>query len=328
MIKKATIWLVVLLVLSAGAGKAIQSGMSPDVSAQGAETPQKRITFAQAVVLGIVEGLTEYLPVSSTGHLILAGHAMDMTDLTGSQGLLGPQIRQSDSISAYQIVIQLGAILAVVGLYRRRVGQMFRGLVGRDRAGLRLSGMLLIAFIPSAVVGLAIHGWIKEHLFSPQAVSLALLAGGLAMILVPYFVRRKPPGQVVSKLEDVTWPQALTIGLFQCFALWPGTSRSMVTIIAAVIVGLDLVRSAEFSFLLALPTLGAATVFEGVKSWPDLTAAAGPEGLIVGLVVSWIVAVLAVKGFVRWLTNHGLMPFGIYRILLAGGILVFYLLRA
>ena len=287
---------------------------------------EQKITAVQAAVLGVVEGLTEYLPVSSTGHLILTGQAMGLTRFGGGSGLFGPKLIKVPAIDAFEIVIQLGAILAVAGLYRKRVAQMAMGLVGRSGDGLRLAGMLLVAFLPSAVVGLLLHKSIKEHLFGPVPVCIALAVGGAAMIAAEYFfwIRNRARPRTAS-LDAVAFRQALIVGLAQCLSLWPGTSRSMVTIVAALIVGMDMVTAAEFSFLLALPTLGMATLYEGAKSFHALLASAGTGGLIIGLVVSWIVAALAVKGFVRWLTRHGLIPFGVYRLLLAGALYAWFL---
>jgi undecaprenyl-diphosphatase len=295
--------------------------------AQGQSPPPAKITPFQAAVMGVVEGLTEYLPVSSTGHLILAGHAMGLTRFGDGSGPFGPRLVKVPAVDAFEVVIQAGAILAVVGLYRRRVGQMAMGLVGKSPTGLRLVAMLLVAFIPSAVVGLLLRHSIQEYLFGPFPVVIALAVGGAAMIVAEHFFgRRHRSSPRTSRLEDVAFRQAMIVGLAQCLALWPGMSRSMVTIVAALVVGMDIVTAAEFSFLLALPTLGAATLYEGLKSLGPLLSSAGVGGLVIGLGVSWIVAVLAVKGFVRWLTRHGLMPFGVYRLLLAGVFLAWFLL--
>ena len=284
-----------------------------------------KITLWQAAVLGVVEGLTEYLPVSSTGHLILTSHAMGLSEFTGERGPLGPKIAKSEAVSGFEIVIQLGAILAVLGLYRKRVGEMCLGLAGRNPRGRKLAVLLLVAFLPAAVAGLALHKPIKELLFGPVTVCWALVVGGAGMIAVELWHRRRP-GKRIDDLHEMTWRHALVIGVAQCLAMWPGTSRSMITILAALVVGLDMVRAAEFSFLLALPTLGAATVFEAVKGWSELTGAAGAGGLLIGLVVSGIVAAIAVKAFVKWLTGHGLWPFGVYRII-AGVVLYVYFMR-
>lgn len=279
----------------------------------------------EAVILGVVEGITEYLPVSSTGHLILTSHSMGLSEYseTGAGG--AKTFHKAPALDAYEIVIQLGAILAVLGLYRRRVQQMLRGVCGKDREGLHLALCLFIAFLPAAVVGLLFRSQIKAHLFKPVPVALALAAGGLLMLGAEYIYRRKTDAASrESNVARITYRGALLVGLFQCLALWPGTSRSMVTIVGGLAAGLGMVAAAEFSFLLALPTLGAATVYEGLGEWQQLTAGTGLTALVIGTVVSLVVAFLAVEWLVKWLTNHGLTPFGIYRILLAGIVLVYF----
>ena len=291
------------------------AGQAGDGAACG--LPGPRITTSQAAVLGVVEGLTEYLPVSSTGHLILTAHWMGL----GGRGPAGSAIHKDPALDAFEIVIQLGAVLAVLGLYRRRVGQVCMGLAGRSREGLRLFGVLAAAFMPAAIVGVTLEKPVKEYLFSPAPVSMALVAGGALMIVAERIARRRQAPRV-RNLEDMAWRHGLVIGLAQCIALWPGVSRSMITIVAGLLIGLDIIAAAEFSFLLALPTLGAATIFEGVGKWSVLMDSAGPAGLLVGLGVSGVVAALAVKGFVRWLTGHGLWPFGVYRIALGVAVLL------
>lgn len=267
----------------------------------------EQISYGQAAILGVVEGLTEYVPVSSTGHLILASRAMSLG-----------RPDQAGAVEAFEIVIQLGAVLAVLGLYRARVGQMLAGLAGRNPAGLRLVGVLLVAFLPAAIVGLALHAPIKQYLFSPAAVAGALAVGGVLMIAAELLLRARPrTDQPRTRIDSITFSQAAFIGLAQCLSLWPGTSRSMITILAALVIGMDRVTAAEFSFLLALPTLGAATLYEAFASRTVLLAAAGPGGLLIGLITSALVAAVAVRALVRWLTRHGLVPFGVYRILLA-----------
>ncbi len=284
------------------------------------------ITPLNAVILGIVEGLTEYLPVSSTGHLILASHLLGLDNPT-----IPADVQQG--IKAYEIVIQAGAILAVLGLYWRHVQRMFFGLFGRDAGGRALLLQLFVAFLPSAVCGLLFGKVIKSKLFGPGPVIFAMIAGGILMLLVERWRRRRPqlPGVAsVSNdlgrsasynfgsmtLESMTWRAAVLIGLAQCLALWPGTSRSMVSIVAALLLGFSPVAAAQFSFLLALPTLGAATLYDFLKHRHDLLLASGPANLALGFVVSFIVALLAVKWLVAYLNRHGLTIFGYYRIVL------------
>jgi len=301
----------------------------------------RKITVSEAVILGVVEGITEYLPISSTGHLILANHALGMTHFTGERGPLGSLMEKNEALDAFDIVIQLGAILAVMGLYRRRVGQMLAGLRGAAQAlaarrplagmeenarkGLKLLNLLLVAFLPAAVFGKLFHGAIEEHLFGPLPVVYALAAGGVLMIVVEYrFWLRDRDRPRMTDVDALMFRQALFIGLMQVIAMWPGTSRSMMTMIAGLIIGLDMMAAAEFSFLLALPTLGAATLYSGYRHWHALNESAGMLALAVGLVVSWVTAVIAVKGLVKWLTHHGLIPFGIYRIVLSVVLLAYF----
>ncbi|WP_437709216.1 undecaprenyl-diphosphate phosphatase [Sorangium sp. So ce448] len=261
-----------------------------------------------AVLLGILEGLTEFLPVSSTGHLILLG------------AWLG---HQSEAAKTLDIVIQLGAVLAVVVYFRERLSTTVRGMVRRDPDSLRLALALALAFLPAAVVGLLFHKAIKAHLFGPGPVAAALIIGGFLMIGVES-VRRRRPDQGAPRVEDVTLQRALAIGFAQCFSLWPGASRSMTTIVGGQLSGLSTAAAAEFSFLLAIPTLGAATVFDLVKNGRALLdAPGGIVALVVGLAVSFAVALLVIAVFLRYLKRYGLAPFGWYRVAL--GALVLWL---
>ncbi|WP_437792726.1 undecaprenyl-diphosphate phosphatase [Sorangium sp. So ce693] len=261
-----------------------------------------------AVLLGVLEGLTEFLPVSSTGHLILLG------------AWLG---HQSEAAKTLDIVIQLGAVLAVVVYFRERLSTTVRGMVRRDPDSLRLALALAFAFLPAAVVGLLFHKAIKAYLFGPGPVAAALIAGGLLMIGVES-VRRRRPDQGAPRVEDVTLQRALAIGFAQCFSLWPGASRSMTTIVGGQLSGLSTAAAAEFSFLLAIPTLGAATVFDLVKNGRALLdAPGGIVALVVGLAVSFAVALLVIAVFLRYLKRYGLSPFGWYRVAL--GALVLWL---
>ncbi len=266
------------------------------------------LTPLEALLLGLVEGLTEYLPVSSTGHLILAAEAL------GRGG--------DPALKSFEIVIQAGAILAVLGLYRQRVQQMVLGLFGRSDAGRKLLINLVVAFMPAAVLGVLLHGWIKSYLTAPLPVALALLVGGGVMLaLRPLYRKRNESGKDIDAL---TVRQSLIIGCTQCLAMWPGTSRSLVTILAGLGIGLSPVAAAEFSFLLALPTLGGATVYELLSSGGALFEGVGPGAFAAGLAMAFVSAALAVKAFVGWLTRHGLEPFGFYRIALAIAVLVFW----
>ncbi len=261
------------------------------------------MNLLQAAVLGAVEGLTEFLPVSSTGHLILAAHAM---------GLVG------DVMNDFEIVIQAGALLAVVWLYRARVAELLAGVFRPHPTGRALLIKLFVAFLPAAIAGLLTHKEIKARLFGPLPVAAALFVGGVAMVLFERWRRGKGAPRITS-VDAIPLGGALAIGLFQCLSLWPGTSRAMVTILAALLIGCSNVAAAEFSFLLALPTLGAATVFDLLQSKESLLhgGAIGTGALLVGVVTAAIVAAVAIRSFLRYLTRHGLTPFGWYRVALA-----------
>jgi undecaprenyl-diphosphatase len=260
-----------------------------------------------AAILGIVEGITEYLPISSTGHLILASRLL---------GLKG------EGADAFDVVIQLGAILAVVVHYRRLLLERTIGLASGKKESVSLLVALLLGFVPTAVAGLLLRKTIKALLFGPGPVAVALVAGGVLMMVVE-IVRSKRETKGLTGLEHVTPLRAFIIGVGQCFSMWPGSSRSMCTIVAGQLSGLSTATAAEFSFLLGLPTLGAATVYEAYKSREAL-AGVGAFNVLIGLVVSFFVAWAVVAGFVAYLQKRGLLPFGVYRILL--GALVFLVL--
>lgn len=268
----------------------------------------------QAVVLGLVEGITEYLPVSSTGHLILA------------QSLLGlDQPASKSALDAFSIVIQGGAILAVLGLYASRVAQMLRGVVGRDAAGRRLLVNVLVAFLPAALLGPLLDDWLEQHLFEPLPVVGALLAGGVWMV---WLDRGGNAGESrpTLALDALDWRRALAVGCLQCVAMWPGTSRSMMTIAGGTLVGLRPRDAAEFSFLVGVPTLGGACVFKLAKNLaasardgtPNLIDTLGAGSVALGIAVATLSAALAVRWLVGFLNRHGLAAFGWYRIGLSG----------
>lgn len=263
--------------------------------------------YGSAFILGVVEGVTEYLPVSSTGHLILV-----------EQWLNGA----NDTSAAFNIVIQLGAILAVVIHYRGLLSERIKGLFHRDPVALRLWTCLILSFIPAAVMGLLFRKWIKAHLFGTVPVAAALFVGGLAMLGIERWLRGRTTR---SGIEQIAHKDAFLIGVGQCFALWPGTSRSMCTIMAAQLLGLSTATAAEYSFLLGLPTLGAASLYEGYKSWDELKAGGGLGPLAVGMVTSFLVAWGVIAGFIRYLGQRGLAPFAVYRIVLAA--LVLFIVR-
>ena len=274
----------------------------------------------QAMILGLVEGLTEYLPVSSTGHLILA------------QRLMG--IDHDTAADAYAICIQAGAIVAVLGLYWRRVKQVALGALGRHGQGRRLLLNLLAGFVPAMVFGLLLNKAIKAHLFGLWPIVGAWFVGGVAILLVGRYKRNQhtsitttegeaPREEVGFDLTELTWKLALVIGFAQCFAMWPGTSRSLVTIVAGLLVGMRLASAVEFSFLLGVITLGAATCYDGMKHGREMLDSYGIIALLIGFFFAFISAVFAIKWMVAYLQRHSLQIFGWYRVALAVVVAVF-----
>ncbi len=280
-------------------------------------------TLADSIVLGLVEGITEFLPISSTGHLVIANHALDLDSpapvYTEKDGTV---VTLKEAADTYAVVIQVGAIAAVAILYWSQLSRVIAGLVGRDPAGLRLLRNLILACIPPVVTALAFKGFIKQHLFSVTTVAWALLFGAALMWFVERWRRRRdasaPVGAYATELgaADLSPMQALAIGFVQCLALWPGMSRSMTAMVGGYFVGLRPVRAAEFSFLLGLPLLGAAAAKDALDGGPAVIAAFGWLNVLAGLVVAFVSAALAVRLFVGFLTRHGLAPFAVYRVLL------------
>lgn len=269
-------------------------------------------SVAAAVLLGLVEGLTEWLPISSTGHL------------TVTQRLLGLSGPAADS---YAIAIQAGAILAVVFLYPHRFTSMLRSLRGRDEDGGRLLRALVAASLPAAVVGLLFEDVIKRYLFGMWPVVIAWFIGGVAILVVVSRRKRRAPREGLP-LSSLGWRQASVIGLVQVVALWPGTSRSLVTILAASALGLSVPAAVEFSFLLGFVVLSGATMYETWTSGAQMVEAYGIGTPLIGLVVAFVAAFLAMRWMVAYLEQRGLAIFGWYRIgiaavvgsLLVGGV--------
>jgi undecaprenyl-diphosphatase len=251
----------------------------------------------QALILGLVEGITEYLPVSSTGHLLIA------------QRLLG--IEASDTANGYAIAIQAGAILAVLGLYRQRVGQMLAGLTGRDATGLKLVVCVVAGFLPAAVIGVIFDKRIEAVLFGVKPIIIAWVAGALVILALSRWIKQHRIG---SALEQLRWQQAVVIGLVQCIAMWPGTSRSLVTILGGLAVGLSMSAAVEFSFLLGLLTLTAATAYKSLKVGPGMIEAYGWTAVLAGFAAATVSAAVSVKWMVGWLNRHGLALFAWWRL--------------
>jgi undecaprenyl-diphosphatase len=260
--------------------------------------------FWIAVVLGIVEGLTEFLPISSTGHLIVTSHLLDFG---------------GKRAEVFEIFIQLGAILAVVWEYRARLTRVIVDLPRRAEAR-RFVLALGIAFLPSALLGLTVHDYISEHLFNPTTVAAALIVGALLI----FIVEALPLNLRVTRAEDVSPLQALWIGLAQCLALWPGFSRSAATILGGLVVGLNRRAATEFSFFLAIPTMFAATIYDLYKNYKHLEPG-DLFWLAISCVISFVVAWASVRWLLRWVSTHTFRAFAWYRIVV--GILILWLLR-
>lgn len=259
------------------------------------------MTLIQALILGAVEGLTEFLPVSSTGHLILTAGVLHL---------------RGEAVKTFEVVIQAGALGAVLGLYRNHIVSMVRGVLGKDSVGFRLFTSLTLSFLPAAITGLFLHHMIKERLFGAKPVTAALALGGVAMILVDGWVKRHP-ADGRKALGGITGKEALIIGFAQCLSLWPGTSRAMVTMVAGLLLGWPATMAAEYSFLLALPTLGAATLFDAIAGGQAFLNGIGGISIAAGFVTAGVIAALAIQGFIQYLTRRGLAPFGWYRLVLA-----------
>ena len=284
----------------------------------------------QAFILGVIEGITEYLPVSSTGHLIVAQRLMGI-------GVGGPESKAA--ADAFAVCIQGGAILAVLGLYSKRVLQMIRGVLGQDSEGLKLAITIIAGFLPAAVFGVLLNHWIEEKLFGMWPVITAWIVGGIGILAAAWWRKKNPPIGGGKELAELTVKMALIIGLLQCVAMWPGTSRSLMTIVGGLLVGLTVRAAVEYSFLLGVLTLTAATAKKAVEKVDGLDPAYhtlfggtklmlhtyGPLPVIVGLVSAAVFAALAVKWLVSYLQSHGLSAFGWYRIglgLIIGSLIV------
>lgn len=275
------------------------------------EGSEIELTVLQAIILGLVEGLTEYLPVSSTGHLLVTNELLGLNATPESEA----------AINTYAICIQVGAIIAVLFLYWERIRQMLDGLLGRDEEGRKILIAVLIAFTFTAVVGLGTESLVKNNLFGVGPIAAAWIVGGIGILVLSRTGWFDKAGR---ELGTLTWQNAIVIGLIQAVAVWPGVSRSMITIIGAVLVGLSLRAAVEFSFLLGLLTLTAATVWEGLGGGAELIDTFGVTTPLIGLVVAFVSAMAAVKWMVAWLNDKGFEVFGWYRVII--GIIAFALL--
>ncbi len=246
------------------------------------------MSFFQAIILAIIEGLTEFLPVSSTGHMILASSLMKVQD--------------KEFTETFEIVIQLGAILAVLLLY-----------IKRFFVSINIYLKLFVAFLPTGVVGFLAYKMIKQYLFNPFTVSISLIIGGVVLILLDKWSEEKQ--SEYKNVEDISYKGAIKIGLIQCVSMIPGVSRAAATIFGGIFSGFDRKQAAEFSFLLAIPTMFAASGYDLLKSHENIHSDDAMI-LLTGALVAFVVAIIAVKAFVAFLTKYGFKHFGYYRIVL------------
>jgi len=264
-----------------------------------------------AIILGIVEGVTEFLHVSSTGHLILA------TELLGFD---------ADKWSAFNVIIQLGAILAIVALYWRTFWAVIEGLIRRNPMSWLFVRNILIGFLPSAVLGFLLINKIEALLGNPEVVVVAFIVGGIAILLIEKLVKRTD----IVGVAEMPLKTAIGVGLVQCLAMIPGVSRSGATIMGGLSLGVERRTAAEFSFFLAIPTMLGATTLELVKHRDTLMAGASGVGfgtVAVGFVVSFVVAIVVVRAFVHYISRHGFAPFAWYRIVAGAVALVWLMMR-
>jgi undecaprenyl-diphosphatase len=260
------------------------------------------IVLSKGIFLGIVEGVTEFIPVSSTGHLILAGHLVGLHD---------------ERAKVFDIFIQLGAIVSILWLYREKLTGVVRQLPHRTDSR-KFVANIMTAFLPAAVLGFLVHRQIKAYLFNPVTVALALVAGGIAILLI----ERLKQCDRVNRTEDITFRQAAAIGLAQCLALFPGVSRSGATIMGGVVLGLERTVAAEFSFFLAVPTMFAATGYDLFKNRALLTRS-DVALFVIGFAAAFLSALIVVKVFLRYVSRHDFKGFAYYRILFGLVVLAF-----
>lgn len=261
------------------------------------------ILLLKAFLLGIVEGLTEFLPVSSTGHLIIVGDLLNFNDEVGK---------------VFEIVIQLGAILAVCWEYRTKIGRVAAGL-SHDANAQRFVFNLFIGFLPAAILGLLFIKSIKAHLFNPFSVAIAFIVGALVIFAVE--AKQRTPR--IESVDDLTWRDALMVGLAQCFALIPGTSRSGATIMGGMLFGLSRKAATEFSFFLAIPIMFAATFYDLYKHW-GLLHAHDFAPFAVGFITAFASAFVAVRALLKYVANHNFVAFAWYRLFFGVILLIYY----
>lgn len=262
--------------------------------------------WLQVFALGLVEGLTELLPISSTGHLIVTANLVNFTKRAGA--------------GMFMVTIQAGSILAVCWYYRQRIFRVLTGLLRRDPLQTRLAVNVIVAFLPAAIIGVMIASAIKQYLFNPITVAVALIAGGVIILAVENYHRNNQIQARITSMEEMTWKDALLVGFAQCLAMIPGTSRSGATIIGSLLLGFSRKTAAEFSFFLSIPTILGATVYEFWNARNQAFVDFLP-GMVFGMIISFFAALLVVHWLLRYISNHSFKAFGWYRIFF--GIVIF-----
>ena len=311
----------------------IVEAATSDAKTDASTFAESQLSIGDALILGVVEGITEFLPISSTGHLIITNRALGldadepMLDSHGAVIWIDPPTIDAPegrpltlklAADTYIVVIQVGAILAVVMVFWSSVASVFRGLMGNDPSGLLLLRNIALAFFPVVFVGLALHDWIDANLFSIGTMIAALVVGAILMLGAENWRKRRGLSLDAPKTPaELSVREALLVGAMQCLALWPGMSRSMVTMVGGYFGGLAPAKAAEFAFLVGVPVLGGAAVYKGMQTGPAMLALFGWTEMLVGAAAATISAALAVRFLVVWLQKFGLGAFAIYRLILA-----------
>ncbi len=311
----------------------IVEAATSDAKTDASTFAESQLSIGDALILGVVEGITEFLPISSTGHLIITNRALGldadelMLDSRGAVIWIDPPTIDAPegrpltlklAADTYIVVIQVGAILAVVMVFWSSVASVFRGLMGNDPSGLLLLRNIALAFFPVVFVGLALDDWIDANLFSIGTMIAALVVGAILMLGAENWRKRRGLSLDAPKTPaELSVREALLVGAMQCLALWPGMSRSMVTMVGGYFGGLAPAKAAEFAFLVGVPVLGGAAVYKGMQTGPAMLALFGWTEMLVGAAAATISAALAVRFLVVWLQKFGLGAFAIYRLILA-----------
>lgn len=309
-----------LIICSLGLSKVLLASEQANANSQ---LPlSSSFALSHAIALGITQGITEFLPVSSTGHMILVnGYFLNKLPVQAYEKTSTPtrhSIRVERALKNYMVCIQLGTIFTLVFFYRKEILRMLHGLFGKDKQGFLLLKNLVLAFFPVGVLGFLFGNWIHEHLYSHTMVVLALVLGALAIFCVEArCLRKKSPMENVSSLFGLSTWTALGIGLFQVLALWPGLSRSLVTILGGVLLGLSLLQAIHFSFLLGLLTSGVATTYKLLTAGSEMLNTLSGSSMALGIGMAFIFGLATIHAFLGYLKTHGLRLFAYYRMVLA-----------